>query len=50
MQLLQLVDTFVEDDPRWVLFTGEIAINNLVVSNSGQITLLDWSQASLHDE
>ena len=31
-QILQLVDSFIHDDPNWLLFTTDISFDNLVVT------------------
>ena len=38
-QVLQLVDSFIHDDPNWLLFTTDISFGNLVVTrNENQVS------------
>jgi hypothetical protein len=44
-QVLQLVDSFIHDDPSWLLFTTDISFDNLVVTqNENQVRA--WDVAS----
>ncbi len=34
----------MDEDPTWAIFTVDIRLHNLVVTNGGQVALLDMSQ------
>ncbi len=38
-----MLEYFVDEDPTWVVFTVDVDIGNLVVTNAGQVALLDMS-------
>ncbi len=49
LQALRLMEGYVDEDPRWVLFTTDVHLDNLVVTNAGQVALLDMSGVMLID-
>ncbi|XP_059087062.1 uncharacterized protein LOC131883574 [Tigriopus californicus] len=48
-QLLAMIDTFLNEDPNWVLFMTEITMDNLVVTKSGEVAFLDFSRLMFID-
>lgn len=48
-QLLTMIDTFLNEDPNWVLFMTEITMDNLVVTKSGEVAFMDFSRLMFID-
>lgn len=46
--MLKLIETFLSEDPNWVLFSTDFYVNNFVVTSAGQVAMLDLSQVRLH--
>ena len=48
-QTLKLVDNLLNEDQNWLLFTTQVTLDNLIVTNSGEVAFLDLSQMLLID-
>jgi hypothetical protein len=50
LQILQMVDGFIQDDPNWLLFTRDLSYSNFVVTDANQVLLKDLSHIMLLDK
>ena len=49
VQIIQLIDTFVQEDPNWVLFQDQFSVDSFVVARSGSVVLHDFNRVMMVD-